>query len=226
MCVNFFLLSCYHHFPFILHFILTPDPKIFPKIFPGPGTEGTSPPLRCTSSSVMFELGCWPTVSCVPQLFLHFSFHLVCFSGITQSMIVVVWCCPSPFLQKTLADPLELEISRKDVRCVFSKHHLQLWERGRLWGVCAHPPGDWCHAPGACAALSGYACTLSEDSATVRAHAATRFTQSLVMWDARKSLGKMIKYSFGVISFPLVFKPQYCSVMNPSNLYIKGLVLL
>lgn len=73
-------------------------------------------------------------------------------------MIVVVWCCPSPPLQKTLADPLVLEISRNDVLCVFSKHHLQLWECGCLGGVYAHPLGDLCDESGACAALLTSTC--------------------------------------------------------------------
>lgn len=99
--------------------------------------------------SVLFELRFWISL---PSVFLHFSSHLVRISGITQPVIVVVWYCPSPPLQKTLADPLVLEISCNAILCVFSKHHLQLWEGGCLGGVYAHPLGDWCDASGACAA--------------------------------------------------------------------------
>lgn len=96
-------------------------------------------------------------------------------------MIVVVWCSPSPPLQKTLADPAVLEISRNDVRCVFSKHHLQLWECGRLEGACAYPLGDLWDASEACAALLTRKCMHVLLGQCNVAKAATRFIQSPAM---------------------------------------------
>lgn len=66
--------------------------------------------------SRLFELIFWIFL---PSVFLHFGSHLFCFSGITQSMIVVVWCCPSPPLPKNLGWPCGTgNISQRRTLCV------------------------------------------------------------------------------------------------------------
>lgn len=87
------------------------------------------------NNSVLFKLSFWISL---PSVCLHFSSHLIHFSRITQSMIVVVWCRPSPPLRKNLGWPSGAgNISQRHTLCVQQTPSAVLGMRPSRGSVCS-----------------------------------------------------------------------------------------